>query len=699
MALWTFIILSLFPLLISQGLENSPVTEEACCKDGRDRVDGGQDCSILPYLSSSYSCRLIQEQCCTSAAEGKNCDKGVTMARWQGSCERHFFQGEHWETQIAKRCCDCCLLGLLAANWPSRCDIRGLSLSKQCTHTALVCCGENPDEAIAPTPAAEIPTTTFASSSSSSNRSTPRPYLPNDSFPTCDEPCSQLCDSNGTCSCHHGYQLESDGVSCVDVNECLTGAHDCLDGHMCINTNGSFRCQRSSNCGTGYELTDDNKCRDIDECTTGTHDCGPEFVCKNTEGSFRCNPRESCKVGFIQDAAGTCIDINECVTNTSPCQSGETCVNTLGSYTCRKHLVNCAQGYNLTEDGTRCEDVDECRTGSVCIGHSCINLVGTFRCECRVGYIFNSVSKTCDDINECRHYPGRLCGHKCENTEGSYRCSCTAGFQLAHDGKTCEDVNECDSSPCSQECTNVYGSYQCYCHRGYRLSDMDGVSCEDIDECALSSAAQVCSYKCSNSPGSFFCSCPLYGYTLAPNGRSCQDVDECASGSHSCSSSQSCFNVLGGYRCLTLSCPVNFVPASPGSTTVSLRCVKSCPASNYNCNRDSTHLVTHTPLALPTFTYLNQPEGVVYLRTTAAANPPPGGANVFFSIIYQDDQYYFDVVASSDQGQVLGIVRQIRPIIGPKDVLVEVAMDYYASGVLNYRNIVIIHVFISKFWF
>ncbi|XP_053718417.1 fibulin-1-like isoform X2 [Synchiropus splendidus] len=678
MALWTFIILSLFPLLISQGLENSPVTEEACCKDGRDRVDGGQDCSILPYLSSSYSCRLIQEQCCTSAAEGKNCDKGVTMARWQGSCERHFFQGEHWETQIAKRCCDCCLLGLLAANWPSRCDIRGLSLSKQCTHTALVCCGENPDEAIAPTPAAEIPTTTFASSSSSSNRSTPRPYLPNDSFPTCDEPCSQLCDSNGTCSCHHGYQLESDGVSCVDVNECLTGAHDCLDGHMCINTNGSFRCQRSSNCGTGYELTDDNKCRDIDECTTGTHDCGPEFVCKNTEGSFRCNPRESCKVGFIQDAAGTCIDINECVTNTSPCQSGETCVNTLGSYTCRKHLVNCAQGYNLTEDGTRCEDVDECRTGSVCIGHSCINLVGTFRCECRVGYIFNSVSKTCDDINECRHYPGRLCGHKCENTEGSYRCSCTAGFQLAHDGKTCEDVNECDSSPCSQECTNVYGSYQCYCHRGYRLSDMDGVSCEDIDECALSSAAQVCSYKCSNSPGSFFCSCPLYGYTLAPNGRSCQDVDECASGSHSCSSSQSCFNVLGGYRCLTLSCPVNFVPASPGRcdrvTCESTQDPASCLSLPLRISFYNISFPANT--AVPTDVFRMGP-----------SNSVPGD-QMLLKVVAGDEEKYF-TVKKLNHG---GVISLARPLAGPRDfyLTVEMKLTRYGTSHLYLAKIAVI---------
>lgn len=46
-----------------------------------------------------------------------------------------------------------------------------------------------------------------------------------------------------------------------DVNECLTGNHNCVFGQICINTEGSFRCQRETGCGTGYELTDNNKCK------------------------------------------------------------------------------------------------------------------------------------------------------------------------------------------------------------------------------------------------------------------------------------------------------------------------------------------------------------------------------------------------------------------------------------------------------
>lgn len=45
-----------------------------------------------------------------------------------------------------------------------------------------------------------------------------------------------------------------------DINECLLGSHHCRPGERCINTLGSYRCQREVSCGTGYELTDSNNC-------------------------------------------------------------------------------------------------------------------------------------------------------------------------------------------------------------------------------------------------------------------------------------------------------------------------------------------------------------------------------------------------------------------------------------------------------
>ncbi|VDI38458.1 Hypothetical predicted protein [Mytilus galloprovincialis] len=43
------------------------------------------------------------------------------------------------------------------------------------------------------------------------------------------------------CNCHQGYQLERNGFTCTDVNECLLHNGTCDD--ECINTNGSFYCK------------------------------------------------------------------------------------------------------------------------------------------------------------------------------------------------------------------------------------------------------------------------------------------------------------------------------------------------------------------------------------------------------------------------------------------------------------------------
>ncbi|XP_042563051.1 fibulin-1-like [Clupea harengus] len=438
------------------------------------------------------------------------------------------------------------MLGIEAIREAQSCDL-SISVNKHCQQVAKNCCSVELDNI--PSQEGFLNIITGEGNPENELRRA-----------TCEgSKCAHLCTGHGVCACFEGHRLKPDGFSCDDVNECLVGSPTCQQGEQCINTEGSFRCQRQASCGTGYELTDSNLCKDIDECLTGTHNCGAEFRCENKAGSFSCLPQSQCEEGYLQDAVGNCIDINECVSRESPCQPGQTCVNTLGSYTCETHRVTCSRGYRLNEDGSRCFDVDECK-GSVraCQGHGCVNLLGTFRCECQPGFIYNSINKVCEDINECRHYPGQLCAHKCENTPGSYQCICNSGFTLASDGRNCDDLNECEDNPCNQECANVYGSYQCYCRLGYQLSDSDGVTCEDVDECALKSGGKVCSYQCSNTVGSFECSCPATGYTLAPNGRTCQDIDECATGGHRCHATETCFNIQGGFRCLSFDCPPNF---------------------------------------------------------------------------------------------------------------------------------------------
>jgi len=39
-----------------------------------------------------------------------------------------------------------------------------------------------------------------------------------------------------------GYELDVDGFSCLDVDECDLGNDDCLEPFVCLNTVGSFEC-------------------------------------------------------------------------------------------------------------------------------------------------------------------------------------------------------------------------------------------------------------------------------------------------------------------------------------------------------------------------------------------------------------------------------------------------------------------------
>ncbi|XP_019817521.2 fibulin-1 isoform X2 [Bos indicus] len=642
------------------------VSMEACCADGHRMATEHRACS-LPYASESKECRMVQEQCCQNQLEELHCATGINLANEQDSCATPRGDNTSLEAMFVKRCCHCCLLGRAAQAQGQSCEY-SLMVGYQCGLVFRACCVKGQETAdFAPGDGGDLQETAKVSEIEEEQED---PYL-NDRCRG-GGPCKQQCRDTGeevVCSCFVGYQLLPDGVSCEDVNECITGGQSCRLGETCVNTAGSFRCQRDSSCGTGYELTEDNDCKDIDECESGIHNCLPDFICQNTLGSFRCRPKLQCKSGFIQDALGNCIDINECLSISAPCPVGQTCINTEGSYTCQKNVPNCGRGYHLNEEGTRCVDVDECSPPSEPCGpgHLCVNSPGSFRCECKAGYYFDGISRTCVDINECRRYPGRLCGHKCENTPGSYYCSCTLGFRLSSDGRSCEDVNECNSNPCSQECANVYGSYQCYCRRGYQLSDVDGVTCEDIDECALPTGGHICSYRCINIPGSFQCSCPPTGYRLAPNGRNCQDIDECVTGIHNCSINETCFNIQGSFRCLAFECPENY------RRSTDARCERLPCHENQECPKLPLR-ITHYHLSFPTNI---QVPAVVFRMGPSNVVP---GDSMQLAITGGNEEGFF---TTQKVNHHRGVVALTKPVPEPRDMLLTVRMDLSRHGTVS----------------
>uniref|UniRef100_A0A3B4ZT81 Fibulin-1 n=1 Tax=Stegastes partitus TaxID=144197 RepID=A0A3B4ZT81_9TELE len=604
------------------------ITIEDCCKDGQKRGNDNEDCAALPLISGSATCRIVQEQCCVTVLEDNMCTTGINMAKDQSACDSLFTNT--CETKTTKMCCDCCLLGKAAQENGISCD-HNLSVGYQCSLVSRACCVDGAsDNQTAPTPQTEWK-------------------------------CAHRCAGNDTCACFTGYKLKPDGKSCEDINECLLGASNCRAGERCINTEGSFRCQREVSCGTGYELTDSNNCKDIDECDTGIHNCGPEFECQNTQGSFRCLPKVKCGAGFIQDALGNCIGEKLACAPIRPKHSNQ---DTTGGFWC--HI--CALvGINA------CDTLDFFSAAL----RTFLNLLLVLVFVLRWFTPFNTIYS--------------------EYSTGLLAALWTLTFIIY--------LNECESNPCSQECANVYGSYQCYCRRGYQLSDIDGMTCEDIDECALPTGGHICSYRCHNTPGSFHCSCPTSGYTLAVNGRSCQDIDECLTGRHTCTENQSCFNVQGGFRCLSFECPSNY--RRVGETVARLersdtiRCMKSCQSTDIACVLDPTHSISHTFISLPTFREFTRPEEIVFLRTTVPAYGTYhlGSYDVKFDILEGNVENAFDIIKRVEHGMYVGVVRQVKPLIGPMTTILKLSMRNLTGQGDSGQNIINVHMFVSEYWF
>ncbi|XP_073528509.1 EGF-containing fibulin-like extracellular matrix protein 1 [Phyllobates terribilis] len=217
-------------------------------------------------------------------------------------------------------------------------------------------------------------------------------------------------------------------------------------------------------CSSGYELNAQNMCQDVDECLTGTHNCRPDQVCNNVRGSFTC----LCPRGY-QKRGEQCIDIDECSIS-SFCHHH--CVNTLGSYYCQ-----CNIGFQLAPNNYSCVDVDECSTSSPC-AQECYNMIGSYMCQCNPGYELSRDRVNCEDIDECRT-SSYLCQYQCVNEPGRFSCVCPEGYQLVGT-RSCQDINECESNThdCGEDatCWNYYGGFRCYpanpCQDPYvRMSD------------------------------------------------------------------------------------------------------------------------------------------------------------------------------------------------------------------------------------
>jgi len=97
------------------------------------------------------------------------------------------------------------------------------------------------------------------------------------------------------CSCPKpGLNLASDGIHCIDRDECNGSIGLCRAREQCINTYGGYRCD----CRKGYQKLRKNgiqstECSDLDECKDGVHTCSERQICRNIEGGYQCIDKES----------------------------------------------------------------------------------------------------------------------------------------------------------------------------------------------------------------------------------------------------------------------------------------------------------------------------------------------------------------------------------------------------------------------
>ncbi|CAG0896976.1 unnamed protein product [Cyprideis torosa] len=101
--------------------------------------------------------------------------------------------------------------------------------------------------------------------------------------------------------CPPGFSFSNRVNRCLDVDECRTGEHNCVEGEeVCVNDPGGFHCERGGGrgCAVGFQWNPPlGRCVDIDECSEDLHNCLlNQDICVNTIGGFRCNVK--CQAGF-----------------------------------------------------------------------------------------------------------------------------------------------------------------------------------------------------------------------------------------------------------------------------------------------------------------------------------------------------------------------------------------------------------------
>lgn len=333
-------------------------------------------------------------------------------------------------------------------------------------------------------------------------------------------------DGDARCVCPDGYRdVDGDGRSCQDEDECKAGADECSRRSECVNTPGGYTCRcrapayvgegESCECAEGYLEVDglcllDNRgaCEDDLDCASGH--CVGGSCCADACSA----PEEDCRT-----------------LDTAHCDDGTTCV------------------YGVAKDGAECTDADACSARSICVAGVCMG---------------SNERTSCDDGNPCTD----------DSCDASVGCRNVNNSASCDDGNPCTEGDQCTAGTCSEASARDCSAEADSCNAGAcdpasgacrKQPLADGTPCDDASSCSLEDVCQAGSClgqgnACGPSalacaPGApNTCTCP--SDFLAVEG-ACRPVeDECAQ--DPCSPDADCVDPDNAANTVVCTCRAGF---------------------------------------------------------------------------------------------------------------------------------------------
>ncbi|KAG2469269.1 FBLN1 protein, partial [Polypterus senegalus] len=129
----------------------------------------------------------------------------------------------------------------------------------------------------------------------------------------------------------------------------------------------------------------------------------------------------------------------------------------------------------------------------------------------------------------------------------------------------------------------------------------------------------------------------------------------------------------------------------------SIRCIKSCQPHDISCIMNNVHTISYTVISLPTYRDFFRPEEIIFLRLSPSHLPMP--SEIVFNIVEGDEGNFFDVIKRVENNIIMGVVRQVKQIVGPAEIVLKLATNFTDRGIVSHRNIVNVHIFVSEHWF